>query len=134
MLMGNDTGNVEMKHFNELAANFGIQFNQDSKGRVIGKQFEMGEINIPSGNTVFKHTKKIYVKEYSTLKLVSPAKPVLGDKEGNTVIAIAQVGKGHVFVIGDPWLYNEYVDGRKLPATYENFAAGADLVDWISNL
>jgi len=134
VLMGNDTGNVEMDHFNQLAGNFGIQFNKDSKGRVIGKQFEMGEITIPAGNTIFKHTKKIYVKEYSTLKLVSPAKSVLGDKEGNTVIAIAQVGKGHVFTIGDPWLYNEYVDGRKLPADYENFSAGTDLVDWISNL
>jgi unsaturated rhamnogalacturonyl hydrolase len=134
VLMGNDTGNVEMDHFNQLAGNFGIQFSKDSKGRVIGKQFEMGEILIPAGNTIFKHTKKIYVKEYSTLKLGSPAKSVLGDKEGNTVIAVAHLGKGHVFAIGDPWLYNEYVDGRKLPADFENFAAGADLVDWISNL
>ena len=134
VLMGNDTGNVEMDHFNQLASNFGIQFNKDSKGRVIGKQFEMGAITIPSGNPIFKHTSKIYVKEYSTLKLVAPAKPVLKDAAGNNVIATAQLGKGHVFVIGDPWLYNEYVDGRKLPAEYENFSAGADLVEWISNL
>lgn len=134
ILMGNDAGNAELDHFNQLAGNFGIQFNKDSKGKVTGKQFEMGAILIPSGNAIFKHTKKIYVKEYGTLKLVSPAKPVLGDKEGNTVIAIAHVGKGHVFVIGDPWMYNEYVDGRKLPADYENFSAGSDLIDWISNL
>jgi unsaturated rhamnogalacturonyl hydrolase len=35
--------------------------------------------------------------------------------------------------IGDPWLYNEYVDGRKLPENYDNFKAGADIVAWISN-
>jgi len=134
VLMGNDTGNVEFDHFNQLAANFGIQFNKDSKGRVIGKQFEMGEILIPAGNAIFKNTKKIYVKEYSTLKLSATAKPILKDKDGNIVIAVASLGKGTIFAIGDPWLYNEYVDGRKLPAEYENFSAGADLADWISNL
>jgi len=30
-----------------------------------------------------------------------------------------------VFAVTDPWLYNEYTDGRKLPADYDNFAAGA---------
>lgn len=134
VIMANDTGNTELDHLNHLVSNFGMSFNKDSKGRVIGKQFEMGQVIIPSGSPIFKHTKKIYVKEYSTLKLISPATPVVKDKEGNTVIAIANVGKGTVFAIGDPWLYNEYVDGRKLPAEYENFSAGTDLVDWLSNL
>jgi unsaturated rhamnogalacturonyl hydrolase len=34
-------------------------------------------------------------------------------------------------VLGDPWLYNEYVDGRKIPAVYENFQAGKDLGRWL---
>jgi unsaturated rhamnogalacturonyl hydrolase len=34
-------------------------------------------------------------------------------------------------VMGDPWLYNEYVDGRKLPADYENFRATQDLSRWL---
>lgn len=134
VVMANDTGNTELDHLNQLVANFGMQFNKDSKGRVIGKQFEMGEIMIPEGNPIFKHTKKIYVKEYSTLKLTAPATAVLKDKEGNNVIAVAKLGKGTVFAIGDPWLYNEYVDGRKLPAAYENFSAGNDLVSWLSDL
>jgi unsaturated rhamnogalacturonyl hydrolase len=134
VIMANDTGNTELDHLNQLVSNFGISFNKDSKGRVVGKQFEMGAIDIPAGNAIFKRTKKIYVKEYSTLKLSGQAQPVLKDKEGNIVIAIAKMGKGRVFAIGDPWLYNEYVDGRKIPAEYENFLAGSELVKWISNL
>jgi len=134
VIMANDTGNTELDHLNQLVSNFGMSFNKDSKGRVTGKQFEMGEINIPANNIIFKKTKKIYVKEYSTLKISGPAQPVLKDKEGNIVIAIAKAGKGRVFAIGDPWLYNEYVDGRKIPAVYENFLAGSELIKWLSTL
>jgi unsaturated rhamnogalacturonyl hydrolase len=34
-------------------------------------------------------------------------------------------------VIGDPWLYNEYVDGRRLPLEFENFKAAQDLSLWL---
>jgi unsaturated rhamnogalacturonyl hydrolase len=34
-------------------------------------------------------------------------------------------------VIGDPWLYNEYVDGRRLPPEFENFKAAQDLSRWL---
>lgn len=132
VLMANDTGNTELDHFNQLALNFGLQFNKDSKGRVTGKNFEMGKLVIPAGNEIFKHTKQLYVKEYCTLKLSGSAKAVLRDAAGNVVIATSTLGKGHIFVIGDPWLYNEYVDGRKLPASFENFKAATDLVDWIA--
>jgi unsaturated rhamnogalacturonyl hydrolase len=36
-----------------------------------------------------------------------------------------------VFAVGDPWLYNEYLDGRKLPAEYPNYKAATDLVKWL---
>ncbi|MBE9598508.1 glycoside hydrolase family 105 protein [Pedobacter sp. MC2016-24] len=132
VLMGNDTGNVEFEHFNQLAKNFGIQFNLDSKGRVVKNQFEMGKVTVAAGNEIFKTAKDLYIKEYSSLKLLPPAQAVLKDKEGDQVMAVARLGKGTVFAIGDPWLYNEYVDGRKLPAEYENFKAGQDLVYWIA--
>lgn len=131
ILMGNDTGNVEFDHFNQLAKNFGVQFNKDSKGRVVGNKFEMGKAIVPAGNELFKTAQQLYIKEYSTLKLVAPAKSVLKDKDGNNMMAVAKLGKGSIFVIGDPWLYNEYVDGRKLPAEYDNFKAGQDLVNWV---
>jgi unsaturated rhamnogalacturonyl hydrolase len=46
-------------------------------------------------------------------------------------MATAKFGKGTVFATVDPWLYNEYTDGRKLPAEYDNYAAGKDLARWI---
>jgi unsaturated rhamnogalacturonyl hydrolase len=46
-------------------------------------------------------------------------------------MATAKYGKGTVFATVDPWLYNEYTDGRKLGAEYDNFAAGKELVRWI---
>ena len=67
---------------------------------------------IPAGHAVFKTAKKLYVKELSTLDVKSPATTIL-TKEGKNIVAIARYGKGTVFAIGDPWIYNEYVDGRK---------------------
>jgi unsaturated rhamnogalacturonyl hydrolase len=36
-----------------------------------------------------------------------------------------------VFAVGDPWFYNEYTDGRKLPEDFENFKAAQDFVRWV---
>jgi unsaturated rhamnogalacturonyl hydrolase len=41
------------------------------------------------------------------------------------------MGKGKVIAVGDPWLYNEYLDGRKLPALYQNYAGAEDLAKWL---
>jgi unsaturated rhamnogalacturonyl hydrolase len=71
----------------------------------------------------------IYIKDLSTLHIQSPAEPVL-TKDGDVIMAVARIGKGTVFAVGDPWIYNEYTDGRKLPARYENFQAAMDLVQW----
>jgi unsaturated rhamnogalacturonyl hydrolase len=46
-------------------------------------------------------------------------------------MATAKYGKGTVFATVDPWLYNEYTDGRKLAEPYDNFAAGKELMRWI---
>jgi unsaturated rhamnogalacturonyl hydrolase len=46
-------------------------------------------------------------------------------------MATAKYGKGTVFATVDPWLYNEYTDGRKLPAPYDNFAGGVELIRWV---
>lgn len=46
-------------------------------------------------------------------------------------MATAKYGKGAVFAVGDPWLYNEYLDGRKIPVEYENFSAANELVMWL---
>ena len=50
---------------------------------------------------------------------------------GFNVMAVAKYGRGKVFALGDPWIYNEYIDGRKLPAEYTNYAAAEDWVQWL---
>ena len=52
-------------------------------------------------------------------------------ENGEVLMSFARLGRGTVFAVGDPWFYNEYVDGRKIPAEYENYQAAADLVQWL---
>jgi unsaturated rhamnogalacturonyl hydrolase len=130
VLMGNDIGNAEFDHFNELAKQFGIQFNKDSRNRVQGNDFAMGLILTPDRDPIFTTAKRLYLKEISTLKVTAPAKPALQDK-GDVIMAVAKLGRGTVFAVGDPWLYNEYVDGRKLPPDFDNGKAAKDLARWL---
>ncbi|QQS98322.1 glycoside hydrolase family 88 protein [Sphingobacterium spiritivorum] len=130
VLLLNDSGNCEIAKFNTLSKKFGITFNEDSRNRVQGKNFEQGAILIPESNPIFKTTSKIYIKEISTLQITKPAVANLTD-QGDIIIATAKYGKGTVFAVGDPWFYNEYIDGRKLPAEYQNWNATNDLVNWL---
>ncbi len=130
VLMGNDGQNAELDKFNTLSEAFSIKFNKDRKFEVLNNDYKMGGIDIASGNEIFSTTKRIFVKEVSTLTLSKQAKAVVS-ANGDTIMAIAKHGKGTVFVIGDPWLYNEYVDGRRLPADLENHKAATDLSRWL---
>ncbi len=130
VLMGNDAGNAEFDHFNQLAKHFGVHFNQDSKNRVQGNDFATGSVVVEKGHAIFKNARQLYLKEISTLSLAPPARPVM-QHGGDVIMAVARLGRGTVFAVGDPWLYNEYVDGRKLPAEFENFKASQDLARWL---
>lgn len=130
VLMHNDKGNAEFEHFNKLANSFGINFNEDSYNRVQGNQYETGAILVPAGHPIVPNVKKIYQKEVSSMTLTGPAKPML-KKEDLVIFAVAKLGKGTVFATADPWLYNEYTDGRKLPMEYQNLQAANDLVKWL---
>ncbi|MEP7074173.1 MAG: glycoside hydrolase family 88 protein [Acidobacteriota bacterium] len=129
-VFANDLGNCDLEHTNILVRKFGIEFDLDSINHVDGSKFEMGKILLPADNQIFRNAHTIYMKEISTLKLSPPAKPLL-NHGGAAIMATAKYGKGSVFVVGDPWLYNEYTDGRKLPAEYENLKAGRDLAEWL---
>lgn len=129
VLLANDAGNAELKNFNILASKFGVRFNEDNFNLVQGNQFEQGAVMVASQNPVFKTAGKLYIKELATLQVSNPATTIL-TKEGKNIMAVAKYGKGTVFVLGDPWLYNEYVDGRKLPADFDNYKAAVDLVKW----
>jgi len=130
VFMGNDVGNMEFDHFNQLAKQFGIQFNKDSRNKVPGNDFEKGLLVVPEGHPIFKTAKRLYLKEISTFALTSPAKSVFDDK-GDVIMAVTRLGRGTVFAVGDPWFYNEYLDGRKLPPTFDNYKAARDLSKWL---
>jgi unsaturated rhamnogalacturonyl hydrolase len=90
----------------------------------------MGAFTMTVQDGIFKTSKKIYIKELSTLRLSGTAKAIFTDA-GNNIMAVAKIGKGAVFAVGDPWFYNEYTDGRKLPADFENYNAARDLAQWL---
>ena len=130
VMMANDAGNAEFDHFNTLAREFGITFNGDSYHGVVGNEFETGATSPLPAHDAFAGVRKIFTKEVSSLTLVSPAKAILA--EGETVLmAESRAGKGLVFAVGDPWLYNEYMDHRRLPADFDNDRAAGALFRWL---
>ncbi len=130
MIMENDTSFADLDHFNVVSEKFGIHFNSVLRKHVIGTEWDMGKIAVDGNGPIFHHPHTLYVKDVCTISVSGPAKPLL--KEGEDVfMAEAKYGKGTVFAVVDPWLYNEYTDGRKLPAVYDNYAAGKELVRWI---
>ena len=130
ILMANDSSNTELRNFNKLASKFGTRFNIDFFNAVINNQYEQGVVTVPENSPVFKTARKLFIKELATLQVNAPARTIL-TKEGKNIAAVAKHGKGSVFIVGDPWLYNEYTDGRKLPADFDNYEAANDLVKWL---
>lgn len=130
VLLANDTANSEIRNFNELAKAFGVTFTGKNINMVKNDAFEQGRITIPPKHLIFKDVHQIFIKELVTLSASKPAKPVLKTSK-DTIMAVATVGKGTVFVLGDPWIYNEYVNGRKLPPAYQNFKAMQNLSEWL---
>jgi unsaturated rhamnogalacturonyl hydrolase len=130
ILMENDVTNSEFDHFNTMSERFGIHFNPVIRNKVDGDKWEMATVNIPAGTGVFEYPHKAYLKEICTIRVSGPAKAVLTD-QGDVLMAVAKYGKGTVFAVVDPWVYNEYVDRRnRLPVEYDGFAAAIDLAGW----
>lgn len=130
LLMANDGPNCEFLHFNKLAQSFGFRFIPKTLNPVINHDWEMGaEINL-SNHQLFRGVSKIYMKEVSPVEVTRDAKPVLKDKN-DVFIAETNFGKGYVLAVGDPWLYNEYIDNRRLPIGFENLKAANNLVGFL---
>lgn len=130
VMLANDSNNVEFTNYNKLAARFGIQWNENLRHDVKNDVFEQGAVDLTKAKTVFATAKKGYIKQLCTQTIKAPAK-ALYSENGEVLISVAKVGKGTVFAVGDPWFYNEYVDGRKLPLEYENYKAATDWVKWL---
>ena len=130
VLFHNDKPNADFTAINKLSDLFGIHFNEDTYNKVIGINYLGGQIDVPAGHQILKNVQTIYQKEVCSITVKAPAKSVL-TKGDLVVFATAKIGKGTVFATGDPWLYNEYTDGRMLPAMYQNAEAAKDVVKWL---
>jgi unsaturated rhamnogalacturonyl hydrolase len=130
LLMANDPANGEIEHLDLLADIFGIHFNPVLSHHVIGDNHEMGRITVAGNGPVFQHPHTFFMKDTCTLSLKVPAVSVLQDR-GDILMATAKYGRGTVFAVADPWVYNEYTNGHNLPPEYDNLAGAAELVHWL---
>jgi unsaturated rhamnogalacturonyl hydrolase len=129
-VLANDSTNCEFKHLNELMTAFGMKFDENSVHKVQGNNFEQGASKNFSRHPIFDGVKKIYLKEISTISATVKVDSILVEN-GKLIMAGEQFGKGYVYALGDPWLYNEYWDTRKLTAGFENNKAGKNLIEWL---
>ncbi|RKR82461.1 hypothetical protein BDD43_2641 [Mucilaginibacter gracilis] len=129
VILANDSANVNLPGTNKLAKAFGLHFNDDLQNHVIGNNIAAGTLIIPDNDPIFKTAKKVYLKDMASITLSGKAHAAY-TKNGAVLMATVQYGKGVVFAVGDPWLYNEYTNGQ-LPADYDNDKAAYDLAKWL---
>jgi unsaturated rhamnogalacturonyl hydrolase len=132
VIMENDPPNADLDHLNLLADKFGIHFDDVLHHHVIGEEVESGRIPVVGNGTIFHQAHTLYMKDTCAISLRGSAVAVLQDR-GDTVMATVKYGRGTVFATVDPWLYNEYTDGRKKPLynQFDNFAGGREFVQWL---
>lgn len=133
VMMENDPPNADITHLNLLADRFGLHFDDVLHHHIIGEQVEDGRMLVNGNGPLFHHPHTLYMKDTCALSLSGSATALFKDR-GDVVMATAKYGRGTVFAAVDPWLYNEYTDGRKNPHTYgqfDNFAGGMELVHWL---
>lgn len=130
VMFENDPPNADIEHFNAIADRFGIHYNAVLAHHVADPDFAPGEISVQPDGDLFHSPHTLYMKDTCTITVTGPARALLTDR-GTTVIATARYGRGTVLAVVDPWLYNEYTDGRKRPPVHDNFAGGQELVRWL---
>jgi unsaturated rhamnogalacturonyl hydrolase len=133
ILMENDPPNADIAHLNLLADRFGIHFNDVLSHHILGEQVENGTIAVHPDGHLFHEAHTLYMKDTCSISLHGTASALLSDR-GDVVIATAKYGRGTVFAAVDPWLYNEYTDGRKdakIYGQFDNFAGGREVVRWL---
>ncbi len=133
ILMENDPPNADIDHLNLLADKFGIHFDNVLHHHIFGEHVDDGRIPVTPDGRLFHRPHILYMKDTCAISLHNPAEALLRDR-GDIVMATAHYGRGTVLAIVDPWLYNEYTDGRKNPQIYgqfDNFAAGKELLRWL---
>ena len=130
IILANDAPNCEFTHLNQLSSRFGIVFNHVTRHPVKDKNWDMGAFTEFPNHPLFKGVRKIFLKEISSLTIANPAIPVLTEK-GEVFMAESKIGEGFVFAVGDPWIYNEYIDHDRLPVDFDNRRAAENLCNYL---
>jgi unsaturated rhamnogalacturonyl hydrolase len=115
VLLGNDKGNAEFEHFNELAGRFGLQFIESK--HVNAQGVSKLKLKGTAENPVFSGGLEFYAVDVAPLAVKNRTAEILLSDNGEDIMAIVRHGKGLVFALGDPWLYNEYIgrsDNRRI--------------------
>jgi unsaturated rhamnogalacturonyl hydrolase len=131
VVMENDNQHADQTHLDVLMDRFGLHFNPVLRNEEIGDDYANTVVTIPLGaGGIFRHAHRALMKGTCTLTISGPAKAIVTDK-GDALMGISRAGHGDVFATVDPWIYNEYTDGRNLPLSEDNFAAGQELTHWL---
>lgn len=107
VLLGNNEGNAEFLHLNRLARRFNIEFlngtvrKADGDGRL--------KLEVPATPRVFAGGSQFYAVDVAPLKVGKDVRVLLA-YGGIPVLAATDFGRGTVVALGDPWVYNEYID------------------------
>jgi hypothetical protein len=117
VLLGNDPGHMEFEHFNDLAREFGLKFlevkHQNANG--ISKL----DISIAPGGPYFGAGGVAHFVDVAPIGVTAPfAQNLLSDNH-DTLMTLTSFGQGRVLALGDPWVYNEYIDTRDNRALVE---------------
>ncbi len=106
VLLANDKGNAEFPHLNQLAGKFGIEFVETTFKNAKGED----HVNVTSSSPLLGDRLNAYLVAAAPLKLTNPEAKTLISDNGSAIAALVPHGKGSVFAIGDPWIYNEYIN------------------------
>jgi hypothetical protein len=106
VLLANDKGNAEFPHLNQLAGKFGIEFVETTFKNAKGED----HVTVTSSSAVMGDRLNAYLVATAPLKLTDPNVKTLIADNGTPLAALVAHGKGSVFAIGDPWIYNEYIN------------------------
>ncbi len=118
LLLGNDKGNAEFAHFNNLARKFGFEFTETTYQDAAGS----GKLTLTGDpkSTLFAGGLKFYAKDVAPIRVLGRDVKVLLAERETPIIVTARLGKGMVFALGDPWFYNEYLDTADNRAIVDN--------------
>jgi unsaturated rhamnogalacturonyl hydrolase len=138
LLLNNNKGNADFAHINILAGRFGITFNEDSRNETPKRDLKRATVDTRAfaSRPFFRDVPAVYMKEVCTLGVKAPAEAVLtvpqeAGSGTDVLMAASRLGKGRVVAVGDPWLYNEYIDFAPPGSSVENHKAAVNLVRWL---